>query len=102
MITVFTPMIMINHDWLLRSDEPMSRRVTFLGVLLCLYPLGQLPSPVLGALYDRFGRRPGLMTSLHNAVVVLFTKEYVLLSEVVKTGFHQSDRRARRHGEPAN
>ena len=41
MITVFTPMIMSNHDLLLRADEPMSRRVILLGVLLCLYPLGQ-------------------------------------------------------------
>src|ERR1700749_5128481 len=34
MITVFTPMIMSNHDLLLRVDEPMSRRVILLGVLL--------------------------------------------------------------------
>jgi MFS family permease len=65
MITVFTPMIMSNHDWLLSSDEPMSRRVIVLGILLCLYPLGQFAgSPVLGALSDRFGRKPVLMTSL--------------------------------------
>jgi MFS family permease len=65
MITVFTPMIMSNHDLLLRSDEPMSRRVILLGILLCLYPLGQFAgSPVLGALSDRFGRKPVLMISL--------------------------------------
>jgi MFS family permease len=65
MITVFTPMIMSNHDWLMRTNEPMSRRVIVLGVLLCLYPLGQfVGSPVLGALSDRFGRKPVLMTSL--------------------------------------
>ena len=65
MITVFTPMIMSNHDLLLRADEPMSRRVILLGVLLCLYPLGQFAgSPVLGALSDRFGRKPILMISL--------------------------------------
>ncbi|HTZ59469.1 MAG TPA: MFS transporter [Acidobacteriaceae bacterium] len=65
MITVFTPMIMSNHDLLLRADEPMSRRVILLGVLLCLYPLGQfVGSPVLGALSDRFGRKPVLMVSL--------------------------------------
>ena len=59
MITVFTPMIMSNHDLLLRADEPMSRRVILLGILLCLYPLGQFAgSPVLGALSDRFGRKP--------------------------------------------
>jgi MFS family permease len=65
MITVFTPMIMSNHDLLLRADEPMSRRVILLGILLCLYPLGQFAgSPVLGALSDRFGRKPILMISL--------------------------------------
>lgn len=65
MITVFTPMIMGNHDLLLRADEPMHRRVILLGILLCLYPLGQfLGSPVLGALSDRFGRKPVLLISL--------------------------------------
>jgi MFS family permease len=65
MITVFTPMIMSNHDLLLRAAEPMSRRVILLGILLCLYPLGQFAgSPVLGALSDRFGRKPVLMISL--------------------------------------
>lgn len=65
MITVFTPMIMSNHNFLLGADEPMSRRVILLGILLCLYPLGQsVGSPVLGALSDRFGRKPVLMISL--------------------------------------
>ena len=65
MITVFTPMIMSNHDLLLRADAPMSKRVIVLGILLCLYPLGQfIGSPVLGALSDRFGRKPVLMISL--------------------------------------
>jgi MFS family permease len=65
MITIFTPMIMSNHDLLLRADEPMGRRVILLGLLLCLYPLGQFAgSPVLGALSDRFGRKPVLMISL--------------------------------------
>ena len=36
-----------------------------LGILLCLYPLGQFAgSPVFGALSDRFGRKPVLMISL--------------------------------------
>src|ERR1700691_6490051 len=65
MITVFTPMIMSNHDLLLRADEPMSRRMILLGLLLCLYPLGQFAgSPVLGALSDHFGRKPVLLISL--------------------------------------
>jgi DHA1 family tetracycline resistance protein-like MFS transporter len=43
----------------------MGKRVILLGILLCLYPLGQFAgSPVLGALSDRFGRKPVLMISL--------------------------------------
>src|ERR1700744_5740129 len=34
MITVFTPMIMSNHDLLLRAEEPMSAGVILLCVLL--------------------------------------------------------------------
>jgi MFS family permease len=65
MITVFTPMIMGNHNTLLGTDMPMSRRVILLGALLFLYPLGQfVGSPVLGSLSDRFGRKPLLMISL--------------------------------------
>src|SRR6202161_2772353 len=49
----------------LPAGEPMGRRVILLGILLCLYPLGQfVGSPVLGALSDRFGRKPVLMISL--------------------------------------
>src|ERR1700684_1307075 len=49
----------------LPAGEPMGRRVILLGILLCLYPLGQFAgSPVLGALSDRFWRKPVLMTSL--------------------------------------
>src|ERR1700749_3592113 len=67
MITVFTPMLMNNHGGMPGPGlgEPMSRRVIVLGLLLCLYPLGQfVGSPVLGGLSDRFGRKPGLMISL--------------------------------------
>ena len=47
-----------------------------LGVLLCLYPLGQLiGSPILGSLSDRFGRRPILLVSL-----AVTTACYVLIS----------------------
>ena len=43
----------------------MARRTIVLGVLLSLYPLGQfVGSPVLGALSDRFGRKPTLLASL--------------------------------------
>jgi MFS family permease len=65
MITVFTPMIMGNHDLWLPANEPMSTRTIVLGILLCLYPFGQfIGSPVIGALSDRYGRKPVLMLSL--------------------------------------
>jgi predicted MFS family arabinose efflux permease len=65
MITVFTPMLMYAHNGMLAPGSPMARRTIALGVLLSLYPLGQFfGSPVLGALSDRFGRKPMLLASL--------------------------------------
>jgi MFS family permease len=65
MITVFTPMLMYAHNGMLSAHSRLSHRIIMLGVLLSLYPLGQfLGSPVLGALSDRFGRRPVLLASL--------------------------------------
>jgi len=65
MITVFTPMLMYAHNGMLSVHSRMSHRTIMLGVLLSLYPLGQLfGSPVLGGLSDRFGRRRTLLVSL--------------------------------------
>lgn len=65
MITVFTPMLMYAHNGMLTTDSPMGHRTIALGILLSLYPLGQFfGSPFLGALSDRFGRKPILMISL--------------------------------------
>ncbi|HEY1731538.1 MAG TPA: MFS transporter [Terriglobales bacterium] len=45
--------------------DPMSKRSILLGILLCLYRLGQfLGSPVMGSLSDRYGRKPVLLISL--------------------------------------
>ena len=82
MITVFTPMVMGNHDLLLRANEPMHRRVILLGILLCLYPLGQfVGSPVLGSLSDRFGRKPVLLISLFVTTVC-----YALIGSAIHLG----------------
>jgi DHA1 family tetracycline resistance protein-like MFS transporter len=65
MITVFTPMLLRSDSPLLAAGDPMSKRTTLLGFLLCLYPLGQfLGSPIMGSLSDRFGRKPVLLVSL--------------------------------------
>jgi MFS family permease len=65
MITVFTPMLLDGHGAILPATTLEARRTMLLGFLLCLYPLGQfLASPVLGALSDRFGRKPVLIFSL--------------------------------------
>jgi DHA1 family tetracycline resistance protein-like MFS transporter len=65
MIAVFTPMLLRNDGGMLSASSSTSQRTVVLGVLLCMYPLGQfLGSPVLGALSDRLGRRPILLGSL--------------------------------------
>jgi predicted MFS family arabinose efflux permease len=65
MITVFTPMLLRSDSPLIALNDPISKRTMLLGVLLSLYPLGQfLGSPVMGALSDRFGRKPVLLISL--------------------------------------
>jgi predicted MFS family arabinose efflux permease len=70
MITLFVPMLMDHEGGLLPAEATTSHRTTVLGVLLALYPLGQFfGSPVLGALSDRFGRKPVLIASLGAASV---------------------------------
>jgi predicted MFS family arabinose efflux permease len=65
MITVFTPMLLDAKSAIIPAGTPTAHRTILLGILLCLYPLGQfLGSPIVGALSDRFGRKPVLMISL--------------------------------------
>jgi MFS family permease len=70
MITVFTPMILLNDNGMLPPSSSTATRNIVLGFLLCLYPLGQfIGAPVLGALSDRVGRRPILLGSLAASTV---------------------------------
>ena len=72
MIATFTPMILLNDNGMLPGASTLTERSLILGLLLSLYPLGQfLGSPVLGALSDRFGRRPILIISL-SATTILY------------------------------
>ena len=71
MIATFTPMILRNDNGMLPATSSLTERSLVLGVLLALYPLGQfLGSPVLGALSDRYGRRPILIASLSSTTVL--------------------------------
>lgn len=64
-ITIFTPMF-LNYN----SFNILSNKAVTLGFLLCLYPLGQfISSPILGALSDKYGRKPTLAVSLILSII---------------------------------
>lgn len=64
MVTLFVPMLM-NENGFVPPGTGIGQRTTLIGILLAIYPLGQLVgSPVIGALSDRYGRKPVLTTSL--------------------------------------
>jgi MFS family permease len=59
MITVFTPMFLQGHGRLIPPDTATGEKTILLGLVLCVYPLGQfLSAPPIGALSDKYGRRP--------------------------------------------
>lgn len=65
MITIFTPIFLTPGSAMLPSGVTSSHSKIILGIVLGLYPAGQfIGSPVLGALSDRYGRRPVLLISL--------------------------------------
>ncbi|MCC5832728.1 MAG: MFS transporter [Chlamydiales bacterium] len=75
-ITIFTPMLLHEQGKLLPVDAPTELRILALGFLLAYYPFGQfISSPVLGALSDRFGRRPILLFSL-----IVTTAVYLIIA----------------------
>ncbi len=64
-ITILTPLILEGSDTLLGSLPFMADPTIILGVVLAIYPIGQFfGAPVMGALSDRFGRKPVLLISL--------------------------------------
>jgi len=69
-ITILTPMILEGSDTLLSSLPFRADPTIILGIVLALYPTGQFfGTPVMGALSDRFGRKPVLLVSLTIATI---------------------------------
>ncbi|MEO6846057.1 MAG: MFS transporter [Chthoniobacterales bacterium] len=80
MIAVFTPMFLQGYGHLISPDMTTANKTILLGIVLCMYPLGQfLSSPVIGEFADKYGRRPVLLISLALCVVC-----YVLLACAIK------------------
>jgi MFS family permease len=70
MITLFTPLFMYAERGIVPLRSSIEYRVIVLGVVLALYPFAQFfGSPILGALSDRFGRKPILVTTLYVAPI---------------------------------
>jgi len=64
-ITILTPLILEGGDALLKSLPFTADTTIILGIVLAIYPIGQFfGAPVMGALSDRFGRKPILLISL--------------------------------------
>ncbi len=76
-ITIFTPLLLHEQGRLLSPEAPTEIRILALGFLLACYPFGQFfSSPILGALSDRFGRRPILLYSLVVTTLIYFVIAY--------------------------
>lgn len=64
-ITILTPLILEEGEAFLKSLPFTSDPTIVLGIVLAIYPIGQFfGAPIMGALSDRFGRKPILLISL--------------------------------------
>jgi DHA1 family tetracycline resistance protein-like MFS transporter len=80
MVNFFVPLFM-NNDGFLPTGASLALRTTTVGVLLAIYPAGQFfGAPVVGAISDRYGRKPVLLASLALALVC-----YALIAVAIAT-----------------
>ena len=64
-ITILTPIVLEGGSTLLSSLPFRANPTIILGIVLAIYPIGQfVGAPVMGALSDRFGRKPVILVSL--------------------------------------
>lgn len=64
-ITILTPIVLEGGSTLLSSLPFRVNPTIILGIVLAIYPVGQfVGAPVMGALSDRFGRKPVILVSL--------------------------------------
>ncbi len=73
MIPLFTSLFLNQSESWLPDYFSYGRRTILLGTILAMYPLGQFfGSPILGAISDRFGRKPVLLISLCITTIAYF------------------------------
>ena len=81
-IPVFPLLFADSHSGVFASEIPLASRLLVYGFLAACYPLAQFfGAPILGALSDRYGRKPILTISLFGTLV-----GYILFAWSVKEG----------------
>lgn len=81
---LFTPLFITPNPTFISPHLSLGVRTIFFGLVMFLYPFGQFcSSPILGALSDRYGRRPFLISSVAVMVVAYFLIAWALQTQVI-------------------
>lgn len=76
---LFPPLFLFPDNGMVSASWTMGARSLLLGVTLAAYPFGQfVGSPIIGAISDKFGRKPVLMLSLAGTMVGYFLSAFAL------------------------
>ncbi|MBJ7449838.1 MAG: MFS transporter [Parachlamydiales bacterium] len=95
-IPIFSPLFLDPNDLFFNANTPETTRTLILGFLLSSFPLAQFfGSPLLGALSDRFGRKPLLIASMSGTafsylalgMAILTHNFYLLFASRIVAGF---------------